>query len=189
VDAAAAARAATASATAGRTPVNADGPVRLVRVSTQLLVLTPIRLALGLAGLGAAVLLGERGPALLAFAVGVLGAAVALSADPRYSRDLLGDVPPVPDSVTYVSKRELALRGVVPSTVGVTVLTVAALFFNATLAALLAGVLAGMAVSGFISWINLDAIERRNDYRLYLERPGKRVFAGPRPPACTPEPD
>jgi hypothetical protein len=153
---------------------------RLVRASTQLLVLLPIRLALGLAGLGGAVLLGERGPALLAFAVGVLGAAVALSADPRYSRDLLGDVPPVPKSVTYVSKRELALRGVVPSTVGVTVLTVAALFFNATLAALLAGVLAGMAVSGFISWINLDTIERRNDYRLYLERPGKRVFAGPR---------
>jgi hypothetical protein len=64
-----------------------------------------------------------------------------------------------------------------PSTVGVTVLTVAALFFNATLAGLLAGILAGMAASGFIAWINLDAIERRNGYRLYLERPGRRVFA------------
>jgi hypothetical protein len=177
VAAAAAGRAAIASATAARQEVSADEPLRLVRASTQLLVLTPIRLALGLAGLGAAVLLGERGPALLAFAVGVLGAAVALSADPRYSRDLLGDVPPVPESVTHVSKRELALRGVLPSTVGVTVLTVAALFFNATLAGLLAGILAGMAASGFIAWINLDAIERRNGYRLYLERPGRRVFA------------
>jgi hypothetical protein len=37
-----------------------------------------------------------------------------------------------------------------------------------------------MAASGFIAWINLDAIERRNGYRLYVERPGNRVFAGPR---------
>ena len=60
------------------------------------------------------------------------------------------------------------------------VLTAVALFFDATLAAFLAGVLAGMAASGFIGWINLDAIERRNAYRLYAERPGRRVFAGPR---------
>ena len=57
-----------------------------------------------------------------------------------------------------------------------TVLAAIALFFDATLAALLAGVLAGMAASGFIAWINLDAIERRNDYRLYVERRGKRVY-------------
>jgi hypothetical protein len=154
--------------------------IRLARVSTQLLVLTPIRLVLGLAGLGAAALLGPRGPALLAFAVGAVGAAIALSADPRYSRDRLGEVPPVPAGVDYFSKGELAATGVLPSTVGVAVLTAIALFFDATLAAFLAGVLGGMAVAGFIAWLNLDAIERRNGYRLYLERPGKRVFAGPR---------
>jgi hypothetical protein len=154
--------------------------VRLARASTQLLVLTPIRLGLGLAGLGAAALIGPPGPALLAFGVGTVGAAIALSADPRYSRDRLGEVPPVPNRASYVSKRELAATGVLPSTVGVAVLAAVALFFNATLAAFLAGVLGGMAVSGFIAWINLDAVERRNRYRLYIERPGKRVFAGPR---------
>jgi hypothetical protein len=160
---------------------NAGGPDhRLVRVSTQLLVLTPIRLALGLAGVGAAMLIGVPGPVALAFAVGTLGAAIALSADPRYSRDLLGDVPPLPPEPHYASKAEIALAGIVPSTFGVAVLTTIALFFDATLAVLLAGVLAGMAASGFIAWLNLDAIERRNDYRLYLERPGKRVFAGQR---------
>jgi hypothetical protein len=125
-------------------------------------------------------LLGPSGPAGLAFAVGVVGAAIALSADPRYSRDLLGDVPPVPDRVRHASRLEIAVAGVFPSTVGVVVLTVIALFLDAALAALLSGILAGMAVSGFIAWINLDAIERRNDYRLYLERPGRRVFAEPR---------
>ena len=156
--------------------------IRLVRASTQLLVLTPIRLGLGLAGLGAAAVVGRPGPVLLAFGVGTLGAAIALSADPRYSRDLLGDVPPIPAGVSYVSKREIAATGVFPSTIGVAVLTAIALFFNATLAGLLSGVLAGMAASGFIAWLNLDAIERRNVYRLYVERPGKRVFARPRHP-------
>jgi hypothetical protein len=161
--------------------VDRDGSeIRLVPVSTQLLLLIPIRLGLAAAGLGAAALVGRPGPALLAFGVGTLGAAIALSADPRYSRDLLGAVPPAPDGARYASRRELALRGIFPSTVGVAVLTAIALFFDATLAALLSGVLGGMAASGFIAWINLDAIERRNDYRLYLERTGKRVFAGPR---------
>lgn len=155
-------------------------PPRLVRVSTQLLLLTPIRLGLGLAGLEAAAFAGRPGPALLAFGVGTLGAAIALSADPRYSRDLLGDVPPVRDGARYASTRELALRGIFPSTVGVAVLTLIALIFDATLAALLSGVLAGMAASGLIAWMNLETIERRNDYRLYVERPGKRVFAGRR---------
>lgn len=157
-----------------------ESEIRLVPVSTQLLLLTPIRLGLGAAGLGAAALVGRPGPALLAFGVGTLGAAIALSADPRYSRDLLGEVPPVPDGASYSSKRELALRGIFPSTVGVVALTAIALFFDATLAALLSGVLAGMAASGFIAWMNLESIERRNDYRLYVERKGKRVFAGSR---------
>jgi hypothetical protein len=161
--------------------MEADGPDhRLVRASTNLLVLTPIRLGLGLAGLGLAALAGPPGPALLAFGLGTLGTAIALSADPRYSRDLLGEVPPLPPNPRHASRREIALAGIFPSTAGVAVLTAIALFFDATLAAFLAGVLGGMAVSGFIAWMNLDAIERRNDYRLYLERPGKRVFAGPR---------
>ena len=152
----------------------------LVRASTQLLVLTPVRLGLGLAGLAAAALLERPGVAAVAFALGVLGAAIALGADPRYSRDLLGEVPPLPPGARFASRREMAVQGVFPSTVGVAALTAVALFFNATLAALLAGVEAGMGVAGFIAWLNLDSIERRLDYGLYVERRGRRVFAGPR---------
>jgi hypothetical protein len=174
--------AAAATASAARDTVTGAGEpaVRLVRASTNLLVLTPIRLGLGLAGLGAAAVVGRPGPALLAFGVGTLGAAIALSADPRYSRDRLGEVPPLPPGPRYASRLEIAVAGVFPSTAGVAVLTAIALLFDATLAGLLAGVLAGMAASGFIAWINLDTIERGQNYRLYLERPGKRVFAGPR---------
>jgi hypothetical protein len=154
---------------------------RLVRVTAQLLVLLPIRLALALAGLGGSMVVGEPAPAALAFSLGALGAAIALGADPRYSRDLLGDVPPLPPNPRFASLREMAAAGVVPSTVGVALLTAIALFFDGTLAAVLAGVLAGMAVAGFASWVNLAAIERGLGCRLYLERrPGSRVFAGPR---------
>jgi hypothetical protein len=162
--------------------VSADEPeIRLLRVTTQLLVLMPIRLALGLAGLGGAAFVGEPAPAAMAFGLGAVGAAVALGADPRYSRDLIGDFTPLPPSTRFASVGEMVVAGVLPSTVGVALLTAIALFFDGTLAAVLAGVLAGMAVAGFASWVNLEAIERRLRYRLYVERrPGTRVFAGPR---------
>ena len=153
---------------------------RFVRASTNLLVLTPIRLVLGLAGLIAAAMLGEPGPALLGFGVGAVGATFALSADRRYSRNLLGEIPPVPPQARFATKLEMAKEGVFPSTVAVSVLTVLALFFNATLAAVLAGVLAGMAVSGTIGLFRLSELERGNGYRLYGRSPGGGVFQAPR---------
>ena len=153
---------------------------RFVRASTNLLVLTPIRLVLGVAGLIAAAMLGEPGPALLGFGVGTVGATFALSADRRYSRTLLGEIPPVPPQARLATKLEMAKEGIFPSTVAVSVLTAFALFLNATLAAVLAGVLAGMAVSGTIGLFNLYELERGNGYRLYGRRPGGGVFHAPR---------
>ena len=168
--------------------MGADEPeIRLVRVSTHLLVLTPIRLALGLAGLGASMVVGRPAPALLAFAFGTFVAAIALAADPRYSRDYVRETPPpVPAGARPASRIEVALDGLFPSTFGVAMLAAPALLFEPVAAALLSGVLAGMAALGLIAWINLDLIERRNGYRLYVERPGKRVFAEPRRPAGEP---
>ena len=183
-DAATAATAATPHRGTGAEPAAAAGPPRLVRVTTSLLVLTPIRLGLGLAGLGAALLVSPAGPAALAFVAGTLGAAIALGADPRYGRHRLRDLPPVPDRVELASRLDMARVGVFPSTAGVAVLAAVALVFNGLLAAVLAGVLAGMALVGLATWFNLEAAERQLDSALYVEeRPGTRVFAGPREPA------
>jgi hypothetical protein len=79
----------------------------------------------------------------------------------------------------------VGVAGVFPSTVGVAALAAIALTFDAGLAAVLAGILAGMAVATVISWLHLDAIEQENDYRLYLEdaqrgRGRGRVFSARR---------
>jgi len=153
---------------------------RFVRASTNLLVLTPIRLALGVAGLAAAAVVGRPAPALLGFAVGTVGATVALSADRRYSRSLLGEIPTLPPDARLASRAEMAASGVFPSTVAVALLTLPALTVDATLAAVLAGVLAGMAVSGTIGLVGLYDLERRNGYALYVRRPGGGVFQSPR---------
>jgi hypothetical protein len=153
----------------------------VVRASTHLLVLAPIRLALGLLGLLAAALIGQPRSATGAFTLGALGGLIALSADPRYSRDRLRETVPLPPGVRHVSRLRIAAFGVFPSTVGVSALALVALVFDPTLAALLAGILLGMALAGLAAWLNLDAIERRQSYRLYVERgDGKRVFEGPR---------
>ena len=153
---------------------------RFVRASTNLLVLTPIRLVLGVAGLGAAAVLGEPGPALLGFAVGAVGGTIALSADRRSTRNLLDEIAPLPPQPRFASKLEMAKEGIFPSTVTVSVLGVLALFFDATLAAVLAGVLGGMAASGAIGLFRLSELERANGYRLYGRSPGGGVYQAPR---------
>ena len=148
-------------------------------VSRQLLVLTPVRLVLGLAGLAAALAIGTRdGAAASAFGLGALGSAVALLADRRFARRGL-DAASLPPGAQQASLREAALAGIFPSTFGVTVLTGIALAFNRTLAGLLAGVLAGMAVASATAWFRLNALERAEGTRLYVEQGGRRrVFTG-----------
>ena len=104
------------------------------------MVLAAIRIALGAVGLVAARLAGAGGgAAFTAFAVGALGLLVAAIADPRrpFFRSAIGEALPRPRSV---------LAALFPSTVGVSVLTAVALAFEPTLAALLAGVLAGLGI-------------------------------------------
>jgi hypothetical protein len=151
------------------------------RATTSLLVLTPIRLGLAAAGFVAAALVGGAPAAgfLVAFGTGAVASAVVLSADPRLARN--GETVALPADARVMTLVETAAYGVMPSTVGVAVLMVTALFFNAVLAALLAGVEAGMGVMGFVSWLNLDAAERREGRRLYVERGGRRLFEAPRP--------
>ena len=105
-----------------------------------LLVLTAIRLGLAFAGLGAATAVTSARSAVLGWLVGAIGCTFLVVADPR--RRFMSA--PRPDPGVPWWKR--ALRATLPSTVGVAVLCALALTFSGVLAALCAGVLAGLGV-------------------------------------------
>ena len=118
----------------------------------------PIRLGLGLGLLGAARLAGAgRGPALLAFVVGVLGITFVIFNDPR-ARFLRRDVEPlaVPPGASVAPRWRQALAATLPSTVAVAGLACIALVPQPTLAALLAGVEAGLGVAALLSLGRID---------------------------------
>lgn len=154
--------------------------VRVVRLSLRPPVLTPIRLALSLAGLAAALATGERAVvALLAFVIGAFGAAFLLTSDPRGRRSRARESLPLPDAAEADSWLDVARTDVFPSTVAVAVLSAAALAFDAAVSAVLAGVLAGMAVATLAGWLQIAAWERAAGGRLYAERRGELVFVEP----------
>ena len=125
---------------------------------TRALGVTPLRICLGFALLGLARSVGAaRGPAYLAFALGVAGIVFVIFNDPR-ARFLRREVEPLP----FPSGAEVAppwrqtLAASLPSTVGVTALALVALAFRPALAALLAGVCAGLGVASLLSLGRID---------------------------------
>lgn len=125
---------------------------------TRTVLVIPIRLILGLAALGAAIAAGAAGrSALLAFVLGVLGIVFVIYNDPR-SRLAHGEVEPLPFPVTarLAPPWRQALAAMLPSTVGVFALALAALVFEPTLGALLAGVCAGLGVAAAIALGRID---------------------------------
>ncbi len=122
------------------------------------LLVIPIRFALGLATLLAAVLAGaERGSALLAFVLGLLGIAFTIFNDPR-ARFLRREVEPLPlpaDAVV-ASRGRQAFAATLPSTLGVTALAAIALVPRPVLAALLGGVCAGLGLAALFSLGRID---------------------------------
>jgi hypothetical protein len=122
------------------------------------LLVIPIRFGLGLVTLLAAVLAGAaRQPALLAFALGLLGIAFTIFNDPR-ARFLRRDVDPLPlpaDAVV-ASRARQALAATLPSTLGVTMLAAIALVPQPVLAALLGGVCAGLGFAALLSLGRID---------------------------------
>jgi hypothetical protein len=110
-----------------------------------LLLLTAIRLGLSFAGFGAAIAVTSGRTAFLGWAVGAIGCAVFVVADPR--RRFMSA--PRPDlSVPWWTR---ALHATLPSTVGVAVLCGIALSFSGVLAAICAGALAGLAIGGVVA--------------------------------------
>jgi hypothetical protein len=158
-----------------------NAPPLVFSASRRLLLLTIIRLALGLAGLGAALALGGSGAATTgAFVLGSLGAAFTLAADRRFVPRKLEEPLALPSEALVLPAWRAALVGLFPSTAGVSLLAAVSLAFETTLAGLLAGVLAGMGVAGAASLLALGEFERRRSIHLLGERGGRRVFSRPR---------
>ena len=143
--------------------------------------LAVVRGAAGLACLAAAVAIGaDPRPALAAFALGAAGSAALLVSD-RRSRFLgAPTVEPLPPGTHAAPFHHAVAAGLWPSTLGVTVLAVAALAADAVLAALMAGILAGMAVASVVSVARIVMSERADDVRYYGEFGGRGLFSSPR---------
>ena len=125
---------------------------------TRALLVAPIRLVLGLLEAGAAVVAGAAARSVaLAFVVGALGMTFVIFNDPR-ARFLQRDVEPLPlpDGAEIAPGWQQALAASIPSTLGVSVLAVVALFAKPTLAALLGGVCAGLGLAALISLGRID---------------------------------
>jgi hypothetical protein len=123
-----------------------------------MLLVIPIRVALGVVWLAAARLAGAAAtPALLAFAGGIFGVTFALLNDPRsrFRRRDVDAVPAPPDAVVAPRWRQ-ALGATMPSTVGVSILAAIALVPEPTLTAFLGGISVGLGLAALLSVVSVD---------------------------------
>lgn len=149
---------------------------QVVRLSLRSEILAPIRGGLSALGVVAAVLDGARpASALLAWVLGAILVSIVLAGDSR-GRHSSAPPEPLPSGAVPESWAQIARTDVLPSTVGVALLTLVALVFDPALAGLLAGILGGMAIMTMVSRVQVAVAERRLGGVLYLQRQGKRLF-------------
>lgn len=144
--------------------------------------MAPIRFGLAVLGLVTAIAASaNRAGALLAFGSASVVLVLAALADPRRHLFQIPDDPPLPPAgAAEDGVARLAWSAVFPSTVGVAALLVATLPFEPMLAALMAGILAGLGVAALVSAVELWLEERASGRRLLLRRGTTVVFAVPR---------
>jgi len=148
---------------------------QVVRLSLRSSVLAPIRGGLSALGFVAAVLVGAPpANALLGWALGAILISIVLAGDPRGRGS--GPPEPLPSQVISESWAEIARTDVLPSTVGVALLTCVALIFEPILAGLLAGILGGMALMTIVSRVRVAMAERRLGGELYVDRRSSRLY-------------
>ena len=105
---------------------------------------------------------------------------IVLAGDPRGRRTAAPE--PLPGEAVPESWAQIARTDVLPSTLGVALLTSVALVFDPVLAGILAGILGGMAMMTMVSLVQVAAAERRLRGVLYVERQSKRLYVlEPRP--------
>jgi hypothetical protein len=170
-----------ADATARR---NRSAAPALIEARLQTLLIGIVRVVLAAAGLAGAIGLGERSRAAAAlFAAGALIVLVAIMSGRRgrlvWQR--LAQAEPLGAEPRLEPRRVILARAAYPSTIGLTVLIAAALAFPPALAALLAGILAGIGGTALGFAAQLAAWERQRGVRVLAESgKGGQVFEAPR---------
>jgi hypothetical protein len=124
----------------------------------------------------------DGGPAA---ALAVFGAAVVLlsiyGGDRRHRSALkFGDPEPAPREAGMKSPWRGLADAAYPSTIGLTALTLIALWPQPPLAAFLAGILLGLAVMSLVGFARLTALERRRRSTILIDYKASRVFETPR---------
>lgn len=163
-------------------PARVEAPT-LSRASVRAVGVAAIRLALGIGFVVASILRGlDGGPALVAAIAGALVLTlIGLGQRSRTGAADLGDALPVPPEARFDAGWVGILLACIPSTVGVSAMAVFALVFSPALCAVLGGVLLALGVLAAVFWAQLEARERREDRRYWVERgPRPRVYVVPR---------
>jgi hypothetical protein len=170
-----------AGATAEATE-RAGAPV-LVEAREQALLIAGLRLALALAGAVAAAARGvDRGAVLALLAVGSFALLLAVyGGDRRRRSELKFEEPqPVPADARFVGKARTLAHAAYPSTLGLAALIAIALWPQPALAALLAGLLAGLAAMSLIGLTRLTSWEAARGTRFYVDPHTDTVYEAPR---------
>ena len=160
-----------------------EGAPVLVEARGQALLIAVLRLALAAAGVAAAVARGvDRAPAvgLVAFGAGLVLFSVYAGGRPQRAARRFGEALPAPDDFRVESRLRALAAATYPSTIGLAVLTVIALWPQPPLAAFLAGILVGLGVMALVGLARLTAWERGRRSRFFVEPKSEQVFEAPR---------
>jgi predicted permease len=179
---AAAAADADAAAVATAEVTERSGAPALVEARSQALLIAAVRGALALAGLGATIARGlHPGAAVALLAAGAVVLLFAVYSGDRRQRSALkfASPDPVPAGAHLESRARALAQAAYPSTIGLAVLTAVALWPQPGLAALLAGILAGLAVMSLIGAARLASWEHSRRARILIEHKTSRVFEAP----------
>lgn len=132
---------------------------------------------------GLAAWLVGAAPALrqVAFGAVLLAFALFFGRSRRPLEATLAEAVEVPADAARAPLRDGVVAALFPSSVGVAILAAAALALDARLAAILAGLLAGMGFASLVSAVRVLAWERRHGLRVLADGRTERLFAADRP--------
>ena len=140
------------------------------RVVHQRVALSCIRFVLAAASFAGSIAAGARGSAAgVGLALGAGVCCLALLTDRRWLLLRRPAAERLPDRARRAGLGRAVLSGTMPSTVGVAVLAAVSLAFEPPLAAVLAGILAGMGIVGLASCAEVALWERREGQALFAD--------------------
>lgn len=155
----------------------------LVELRAYFLLILPVRLVFGLLGLAGARALGlSPGASLWLFGLGAIlfGLGVLTTRRRQAFFERASHAQEIGGERVVEGRARTLARSAYPSTIAVSALTLIALPINAALAALLAGILAGMAIVGAVFGLELVQWEQSRGVRLFgLPGQGRELFVRP----------